>query len=272
MLRWPSKFIVVFVLVLLTSCVAVPIQMLTPPPEADQEAPSTTTATACPIEEPCPTPIPCLSCPDRLHVVSPYSTSEYALEASAALHDYVITAQEFAPDSLSEALPPASAAFQPTDVLPIAALGRPVDDTTSPPPLPADDEVTPWRLYVRGAAERTEITCEAATGLVWQEVLALLKPAAAGHNVNAYSVPITEVCYLPPTATSEEVGAHADNASIWIDVAVFDLGDGAFGLYRFGPPEPGSPGGGASCKTVCAPIQCNSAIGCFVKWLCYEVC
>ena len=263
MFRRSSSLIAALALVLLTGCVAAPTRTRTPVPETGQGGSAPTSATACPTEA---------ACPDRLHVVSPYSTLEDLTEATAALHDYAITVQEFDPDGLSEALPPASAAFRPADVLPVAALGRPVDDTATPPPLPAAAEVTPWRLYIRGAPERTEIGCAAAAGLVWQEVYAILKPVRLGRNANTYAVPITEVCYMPPGATSEVVGAHADAASIWLDVAVFERGDGTFGLYRFGPPDPGAPGGGAACKTVSAPIHCNSTIGCFVEWLCQQVC
>ncbi len=245
--------------------------------------------TPCPSVTPCPGVASCPptpSCPDCqtfLHVVSLYGDTTAPIhpaltEALPALHDYPITAQQFTTDPLVTAVAPPDAPFKLSAPL-VAAIARHVDDPQRPSPLPDANKTVLWRLYLRGAQGRTEINCEPSTkptsftfGLVWQEVYANLPVSSVGQKVYASVHPIVQVCYLPSTATQEEIGEHAMDASFWVDAAVFDRGESGFGLYRFEPPPPGNPSGTA-CRRYCSAIvSCNNVFSCFLQRVCNMVC
>lgn len=261
-------------LVLTTSCFSLPplfSQDSGVTPSAGTEQASD--ASACPTQAPVAQIVPCKcpECQDVLHAVSLFSASEINGEEAAALHDYSITAQGFSAGHILFAGLQRNAPFSLHTSPPVVALGRNVASLVNPETISDLVEPIKWRIYVPGDENRTEIACSDDVSLYWQEVYADLKATAPDQDVFAYSAPASEVCFMPAGTTTTELAEDADRSSVWIDVAVFDTGNGTYGIYRFGP-GPGQSGGNNACHTVCDPIKCNSPLGCLVQSVCNTVC
>lgn len=273
--------IVMLCLILLAGCESpfVPV----PPATGTLQAPPVPKIIVAPVDQtacPEPTPSPpqppsCPTCPDMLHAVTIYAMRESPEEAKAALRDYVITAEDFKQEHILIAGSPAGARINLLDetVLPVVAWGREVAKLTEAPLLTEQEGPINWRLYIRGNDSSPGITCAPDTGgLSWQELLAFVEPEAACPSATAYRQTSVVVCYMSPGTTTAQMAEDADRASVWIDAAVFDLKDDAFGLVRFGPIGPSSPAGPKPCSTVCNPIKCKKPVGCFLQRLCRRVC
>ena len=205
------------------------------------------------------------------HIVSLYPTgTESQLENEAVLRDYTISHQQYLEGHLSQHLATDADKFSLDDSLPVIAIGRTVIPLAANAPLPELAVTTPITVYVTGGRDRTAFECKADPSVIWQEVWIGDNPNAA-HNVAAYSLPVAGICYMPPNTSSQELGNHAKANNLWIDIAVSDLGSQRFGLSRFGRLS-GDPAGDDACRTVCDPVQCNSAAGCFAKYVCSLVC